>query len=604
MDDKKRKSKAFDMFEVETKGTEKLPLVPKWIFYVLISIPFILPNLVFSGLNWFDTLHLLKWFTALVPLALLLIVAGVRLLRYGTEKMAFVIDPFGWIWFIFILFLTFQPFLAPIKTHVTFVKEWFFFASLWGAYILCYNLFPEGPFHRFILWGANLNAVMNIFFAELQIRGLNAPFPFILPTPGNYIGNTGQQEMFGLWIAMALLNALYLYWVYRGEKSKQSRTLSWLNLIVVAICAWGLWNSTTLGAMLALAVATLVFLTGAIRQRGFQSIKPFFVLCLILFLALAATFGVGIFLKTGRMEALVAKTTSVLKDVKTIDGRDSIWATGWTMFTMHPVTGVGLGHFKWNYLDAQREMLQRHPAMLWQYTYWAHNELIQWFDETGIFGGLALVALGVWWLLRYIRETRKNRALPPEVIWAGSMVFLLWADAMFSRPFHRIENALWLSLAFALANRHILPCEASWTRVNHPQFFRVLGSLIALISLLGLLFLGDGMVGDKELLKGVAATDPQVQESYLEAAHRHLMTRDDAEQQLAYHYLLLAESTHNGTYLSEGLNRLYAYFLKRPHSKDLMTLLQWTERLGQTDKFKELLTYMQAANGVPAKIRQ
>ncbi len=50
---------------------------------------------------------------------------------------------------------------------------------------------------------------INVVFAELLIRNMNGPFPFIMNVPGNYIGNTGQQEMFGLWI-VAVMNEIYL----------------------------------------------------------------------------------------------------------------------------------------------------------------------------------------------------------------------------------------------------------------------------------------------------------------------------------------------------------------------------------------------------------
>ena len=94
--------------------------------------------------------------------------------------------------------------------------------ALVALYLLTYNLFPTGNMIRVALWGANLNAAVNVVFAELQMRSLNGPFPFILNTPGYYIGNTAQQEMFGLWMAMAVLNCIYLHLSYVEEFSSKN----------------------------------------------------------------------------------------------------------------------------------------------------------------------------------------------------------------------------------------------------------------------------------------------------------------------------------------------------------------------------------------------
>lgn len=62
-----------------------------------------------------------------------------------------------------------------------------------------------------MLWGSAISGTLSVFFAELQLRGMNGFFPFILATPGHYIANTGQQNMLGLWLAICVLNTMYLY---------------------------------------------------------------------------------------------------------------------------------------------------------------------------------------------------------------------------------------------------------------------------------------------------------------------------------------------------------------------------------------------------------
>ena len=118
-----------------------------------------------------------------------------------------------------------------------------------------------------LLWLANVNAAINVLFAKIQIRNLNdLAFlrdvfvlgsladlsSLILPTPYNYIGNTAQQNMFGLWMAVCVMSSVYLYIAYAvapdGKRRHPAVTL--LNLLLMAVNIWGLWNSTSRSGIL------------------------------------------------------------------------------------------------------------------------------------------------------------------------------------------------------------------------------------------------------------------------------------------------------------------------------------------------------------------
>ena len=160
-------------------------------------LSFTAPNLIFSGEFFFSTLHLMKWATAMIPLTVVGLWAGFRVLRRGTEATGFRLDGFAVVWLTLLLYMTVQPLWAGVRSVETLYQEWFFFAFLWMVYVLC-TLTMDGRVLRALLWGGLANAAVNVVFAELQIRGLNETYPFILPTPGHYIGNTGQQNMFAL----------------------------------------------------------------------------------------------------------------------------------------------------------------------------------------------------------------------------------------------------------------------------------------------------------------------------------------------------------------------------------------------------------------------
>lgn len=118
-----------------------------------------------------------------------------------------------------------------------------------------------------------------MIFAELLIRNMNGPFPFIMNVPGNYIGNTGQQEMFGLWMAMAVMNGIYLNAAYSDRlndtptKTGHPVLLRYLNLALLALNAWGMWNSTTRAGFLSLLTGTIVICVIFIKNDRKEMLK-------------------------------------------------------------------------------------------------------------------------------------------------------------------------------------------------------------------------------------------------------------------------------------------------------------------------------------------
>ena len=155
--------------------------------------------------------------------------------------------------------------------------------------------------------------------------------------------------------------------------------------------------------------------------------------------------------------------------------RREIWITSWNVIKKHPIAGVGLGPYKWHYLEGQREAFRDHPDMKWQFTYWAHSEYLQWMAEFGIFGTLILLGAAAWWIWSFVRALTQKKDLSYAAMWGCAVVYLIWFDAIFSRPFHRIENIVWLPLAFALSNRQLLPSSVRFSEIRHGFIYRLLG---------------------------------------------------------------------------------------------------------------------------------
>lgn len=567
-------------------------LAPRLLFLCAFLTSFVLPNLIFSGEYFFSTLHLMKWAATLAPLAILGAAAGFRVLRFGTERTGFRLDGFAVIWLALLLYVTVQPFWSPPRSTVTFFQEWFFFGSLWLAYTLA-SLLADGKVVRALLWGALLNAAVSVLFAELQIRGLNGPYPFILPTPGNYIANTGQQNMFALWMAIAGLGGIFLFFSAGGARRLFANTFIVLLLIVVF---WGLISSTSRSGILSLAAGFLVLSLFFLRLEGRRYLLKSG--CVLLLFAAVLTVNVSRNPSTGA--ALASKMEDVIERPLAFAHRDSIWATSWTMFARNPIKGVGLGQYKWHYIDAQNHMLRRWPHFKWQYTHWAHNEFLQWMAEGGVVGAALMFFLWLWWMRGALGAFIDRTPLSPEAIWGSALVSLFFVNALWTRPFHRIENAVWLALAFAATNRELLP---ELIPTPPPERFerggRLLGGVVCLVSLAGLLYLGEGILGDIALRRALAESeDPAVISSHLERAYRSPMVRDIAEKQRAYFRVHMGEKANDAEMLAGGLNDLIAYFEKQPHVQELSFLRQWAGKLDDPDfrRYMESFVYQPPAS--------
>ena len=97
-------------------------------------------------------------------------------------------------------------------------------------------------------------------------------------------------------------------------------------------------------------------------------------------LVLASVFWASLY--SPRSEDIVNKTADIIQHAENIGNRRGIWMTSYAMLLEHP-EGVGIGQYKWHYLEGQRAGFQivHDDWYTWQYTHWAHNEFLQFFCE-------------------------------------------------------------------------------------------------------------------------------------------------------------------------------------------------------------------------------
>ena len=579
-----------------------MPLVPPALLVPLWFAALALPNLVYSGVSFYDTLHIMKWTVTGVPIAVALLVAGARLALYGWDRIRLEVDLFGALWAALLLYCVAQPVWVRISSFTTLVHELICFAAVWAFYVLSVASFPNRAI-RPLLWLANINAALNVLFAELQIRNLNdlaflRDIPFlgglsdisslILPTPYNYIGNTAQQNMFGLWMAVCVMSSVYLYIAYASTPDGKRRhpAVTALNLLLMAVNIWGLWNSTSRSGILSLFVGLAVLGLVVLVHFGRDYARRLGAVVLLF----AVVLGVAMLMNRERATELVAKTVDMVQDAGTVGGRRGIWTTSWTMFKQHP-QGVGVGQFKWHYLEAQREAFKTHDYP-WQYTHWAHNEFLQWFCEAGVLGGVLLLAMFGLWGAAVLAHLLRGRHLPREAIWACALVTLIAFNALWTRPFHRIENILWMALAFAITNREVLTGRLGWSAAMAKRAAQLTGALFFAAAVTGSAYLLSGIEGNLLLRRALNTSNAVLQRGWLERAAAHPIVREDAIKNLGYHYLQVGDQTGDFNALSRGFSLLLDHFRREPPSEDMSQLLHWAQRFQAQDVLKELASYL------------
>ena len=544
-----------------------------------------------------------------------------------------------------------MPIWVEIKSPTAYYLEMVCFVTVWIFYVISASSFPEYGL-RSVLVLANLNACANVLFAELQIRDMNnlaflrgtifsdlvRYSNIILPTPGNYIGNTAQQNMFGLWVAVATLGAVYLF-VYDGDVSQRGLKLwcpvlsvslsvilmkyavteasvllcilslifmlgafitAWklggnkstyfavFVLMMMAVNFWGLMNSTSRSATIALMLGLFVMLTVSLWKFNREYVYRFIAAAVVI----ASVFWVSLY--SPRSEQIVDKTVDIVRNAENIGNRRGIWMTSYAMFNEHP-EGVGIGQYKWHYLEGQRAGFKMVHAdwYKWQYTHWAHNEFLQFFCEGGYIGGILLLLMWIIWfipaLMGLIR--RERMTIGGNSVWAVSLVTLVTFCAIFTRPFHRIENMVWITLAFALSNREFFPEKLSYEILRTKWSRKTAGIFCLISSIAGCVYISSGIYGNWLLRQALMTQNEALQMYYLNEAVKHPIVREDTLRNIGYHYIQLGEQRNNPEMLLRGFNILWEQFSREPHSEDISRLLNLSQRYQIEPVIREIASY-------------
>jgi O-antigen ligase len=272
------------------------------------------------------------------------------------------------------------------------------------------------------------------------------------------------------------------------------------------------------------------------------------------------------------------------------EGRYSIWLTTWEMIKTAPVFGVGLGNYKWNYLDALSVSQEVYPLRP-RYTFWAHNEYLQWIAETGVIGGLLLFSLLIYCISLCIKGMRgENNEKKPFLAWSLAAIIVLMADSCFSRPLHNVGTAFTLSLALAMISR----LEAAPIKLSTKMRYGVSGVMLSLC-LSGIILFSQSFQGQDYLARYynnpfyLALASSEEREHY-----KHPLLLEDAYLQLT------ARENYNRTLVDFGdteqndrdaIRLLTQYFETQPRYKELNYLMLVYQKRNEIEEAQRYFKY-------------
>jgi O-antigen ligase len=263
---------------------------------------------------------------------------------------------------------------------------------------------------RGMLWPAALLAVIGIG----QFHGWWQPLEFFGLTPGSrlaitsYAGNPGDL---GAYLVLPALIAQEVLWRRLRAGDSLRRPAIWATALALAVCVYALLLTQTIAAAVALGAGS-VLLWGSLlpRRRAVTLLAGGIVATVVVVAAVPAL-----------RQRVVEKAQAVAgKDLNWfLSGRLDGWRTASWMLRQHPLTGVGHGAYRPEFVPAKLALLDRgihfFPGQTQVVFANAHDELLEVGAEWG-FPGLLALAWGGWVLLAALR------ASPPEakpLAWAG-----------------------------------------------------------------------------------------------------------------------------------------------------------------------------------------
>ncbi len=339
--------------------------------------------------------------------------------------------------------------------------------------------------------------VAQIIAVIVLLKCVEAIQGFFSDVPGNGIGvailnmksNTGNKDVFASGILIKI--PFVLYCVFTGKRIQKV-----INLVILTFILYTLFITNTRSAIVGVFAELLIFIVFCIyhftqHKEGrilVRQLGLFVVPVIISVLVTQVTIDTERRIATDTVNTGFGTFTERVSSINLSDtgtsGRSNIWRAAINLFRDHPFTGTGYGN--WKITSIPYERLYNNDNAI---SVHAHNDFLESFGETGIFGGVAYLLLfllaPIFSLKNLFSKTIPNEKKIPLLI---SLIGLAayFVDSNLNFPLERATMQLYFILFFALnisENYRLRPIEKDPQKNNGRRWLPVYIIVAALLTL-------------------------------------------------------------------------------------------------------------------------
>lgn len=417
----------------------------------------------------------------------------------------------------------------------------------------------------------------------------------------------GNRNFLGSLVGMLAFPAGALF---LSLSRRSLRIATWLGILLCFLIPFLVQQT---GVAIALLVGLLFLALGAIVFRFGRALREHWTSVAAIGLAAVVGVGIGLGVWWSRpSEPVVDTDGSLVEDLWTANYgslRSIDWMSGWEMLRASPVTGVGLGNYKVEFLEAKTRLLNGPDGDAYDLPIFraeqAHNDYLQLASELGVLGLLALLAcfaLAIWTFWVRLRRAPSSRGgLELLFVVAGAVVAC--AHAAVSFPFHLPASALAFVFLVGIASSESFGTSGAF-ELRLPRgrasAAGIAGLLVVVLIAAGL---GRELVARLDLSLGVV----QMEAGDLDGARR-LLSRSVAESSCAIESLFslatvemtVADQTEDpadyGVLLASAREHAERGLRAYPSEEGMLLLIGIATRLGDVDLVETTATALLASN--------
>lgn len=325
----------------------------------------------------------------------------------------------------------------------------------WVSFILAYFIlifsFKERKWINALIMVVLFSGLISATYAIFQFYGID--FSFWAERQGRMrlFSTFGNPNYLSGYLAITLPLAFALFCI----EKKKSRQI--FLEILIAILYTGVFI-TNIGGWIALFMGILFMVTVLlIHQKRFLRENRFRLLVLILILSIISLiYSSPNPLNPTRRSVAQEGISYTNLEHSSVQQRFLIWLSSMQMIKEHPLLGSGIGTFRIHYPTSQGKVLSfkenKKYIPLANKSINAHNDYLHLWAETGIIGltcFLWIVFLLYKKSFKYLKEVKKEDKF--LLIGFMGMGAALLVDAVFSFPFHIIQNGMLFPFMLALS---------------------------------------------------------------------------------------------------------------------------------------------------------